>query len=1728
MNLPLHTLLYQVNTRVRLGELARASGRRVTLGEIPDEELDRWGELGFAWVWLLGVWKTGPAGRGVSLGEGAWRRGYVETLGGDLRDEDVTGSPFAIQEYVVDPALGDDEGLALLRARLNARGMKLMLDFVPNQTALDHAWAFAHPEYYVQGSDDDLRRDPHGWTRVETAVGPRVLAHGSEPYGAGWTDTLQLNFRHTGLRRAMVAEAERIAARCDGVRCDMAMLLLPDVFRANWGAASEPADGSAPDDASWWAEAIPAVLEARSEFVWMAEVYWDREWELLQQGFHFTYDKRLYDRLRTHDVQGVRAHLGADAAFQARQVRFLENHDEGRAATTFAPEVHRPAAVITFLSPGMGLVHDGQLQGRRVKTSIHLGRRPDEPPDAGVEAFYAALLAVLRRPEVRSGTWCPVECRPAWEGHEGWRGFVAFGWATATETLLVCVNYTGVPGQCRVVPPRVELRGSDWELRDLVGPARYVRSGDELAETGLFLDLPPWGFHVFELRGERGEEDVDVPGLTLRHRLAGHGDVVNRIAWAPDGERLASTSDDQTVRVWDSAAGRELQCLHLPHRTLSVAWSADGSRLAAAVGDGSIHQWSTADWGPLPPLSAHADWVNSVQAHPSDPLRLASASADRTLCIWDAGDPERERLRWSAHSNNIFSVRFSPDGKTLASASADTLVRLWDGHGRLLRTFNGHADQVLSLSWSPDGHTLASASIDNTARVWAVSADRHPAVLEAHTHDVRAVSFSADGRLLATKSADGTVKIWRTDDWVVVADLHESAGHGWLSGLAFHPRLPLLATLGDRDCAVRVWELDLPRLLGAAATPTERHISAKIVLVGESNVGKSCLATRLVEDRYPGDEELGSTLGMRFLRVDPARLDRRVPAPAGERRELVLWDLGGQEEYRLVHQIFLHDTAIALVLLDPRRGQVALDEVRAWNLELEKQLSGQKAVKILVGAKLDQAGGAYDRAAVHELCGDCGFADYVETSARTGRGVDGLRRAIVRHLDWNSLAGVSRVSLLQHIHDEIERRAKRGEISISLKALTEVVRASSAEEIDEDAVKGVAEQLSKRGEIVYTRRASDEHTLVLSIEAVERYAGALVSAARANPRRVPALDECDLAPPAAALSALPWRLEPEAERVVLESVVALLVEDGICFRHAGMLIFPSLFPSGGDGPPERLRYSSALSYDFTGAIDKIYASLVAFLALSGQFGQHRLWRNQVEFDQAGQGICGLRRITRKYGLAHLDLYFSDEVAEERRDLFIRFVQDHLRRFGVDVREHLTVLCGGCGAEISEAIVRRNLQEGYRDVICPWCRARTLISEGVESSAQRDLEASQKLFALGPHIEREARQDAQKVMVVVSMGRVPAPDHPIRILHLSDLHFTAATDPRTTLEWLGEDLARGAPPLPACHHLDYLVVSGDMADRASPGGLEKAREFVSQLIERFGLSAQRCILVPGNHDVLDIRESYDWFMSEDDARRVEPDQARWHRQGQIVFAPRRDTYPRRLEQFSDGFFHKLVQQPYPLDETRQGVPYLFPDTRIQFLAFNSCWQIDQFHRRRSGIDPRAVAHCLAEATQQYDAAVRAGQLEPDAALLRIAVWHHAVAGPDAMQDLEFLGHLQHRGVKLCLHGDVHELRRELIGYWHERRVHVVGAGSFAAPGVQRPESVPRLYNLLEVAPTLDTLRVHTRCQATPNGAWKGCYVWEREDGAALPYYDVPLVAGALDVSALAPAPVSPGDAAPVSA
>jgi glycosidase len=479
--------VYEINTWVWLADLSQKYRRTIDLSCVPPAEWDAIARFGFNSVWLMGVWERSPAGMAIANQNKNLLNDFRRAVP-DFRAEDNVGSPYCVRRYVVDKHLGGREGLAIARQELSKRGMNLILDFVPNHVAPDHPWVAEHPEYFIRGNAADISKDPSSFLDVQG----RIYACGRDPYFPAWPDVLQLNAFETGLRRAVIETISNIAQQSDGIRCDMAMLLLNAIFERTWGsrAGQRPAT-------EYWEDVISAIKGRHSGFRFIAEAYWDMEWELQQKGFDFCYDKRLYDRLEHSNAESIRLHLCADLAYQEKLLRFIENHDEPRAAATFSPAKARAAAVAIATLPGMKLFHEGEFEGRRVKLPVFLARRPDEPADDDLRGFYRKLLGTTGRNIFREGKWGLCQ-RTGWSDNASFQNLLAWDWVYGDERYLIAINFSDSPVQARVQVRWPDAGGRRWQLVDTFSAADYEREGDEMLSPGLHVELAAWGYHLFQ------------------------------------------------------------------------------------------------------------------------------------------------------------------------------------------------------------------------------------------------------------------------------------------------------------------------------------------------------------------------------------------------------------------------------------------------------------------------------------------------------------------------------------------------------------------------------------------------------------------------------------------------------------------------------------------------------------------------------------------------------------------------------------------------------------------------------------------------------------------------------------------------------------------------------------------------------------------------------------------------------------------------------------------------------------------------------------------------------------------------------------------------------------------------------------------------------------------------------------------------------------------------------
>ncbi len=468
--------ILEINTRAWLARLEAKHGRRFMLQEIPDEYWETFRKRGFDAIWLMGVWKQSPKAKEIarSVPEIAEQ---IRRVKPDFDVNDIIASPYAIYAYEPADDLGGEKGLRALRAKLNGMGIALFLDFVPNHMAIDSPTVNSAPDLYITTGEYEPNNHKDWFFKNENG---RYIAHGRDPYFAPWTDTAQLNYFNPETKKFMLQNLLHIADFCDGVRCDMAMLVLNKVHRDTWW---EFIGGNLPKE-EFWSQALEAVHKQYPDFKFIAEVYWGLEWEIQEMGFDYTYDKVLYDRLRFSNPEDIKGHLRAEHLFQMRSIRFTSNHDEEESLTAFGREKSLAASTIIATLPGARMIYLFQLMGRKTRLPIQYVK-DDFEEDTAIRNYYDQLLKIASHPAFHGGQWALTDIMPINEEDGSFRNILAWTWKQMNMAVSVFINYSDQPVKGRIKlkmnTPGAKVLHEEFSGREVSVTAEALRDGLEIA-----------------------------------------------------------------------------------------------------------------------------------------------------------------------------------------------------------------------------------------------------------------------------------------------------------------------------------------------------------------------------------------------------------------------------------------------------------------------------------------------------------------------------------------------------------------------------------------------------------------------------------------------------------------------------------------------------------------------------------------------------------------------------------------------------------------------------------------------------------------------------------------------------------------------------------------------------------------------------------------------------------------------------------------------------------------------------------------------------------------------------------------------------------------------------------------------------------------------------------------------------------------------------------------------
>jgi WD40 repeat protein/class 3 adenylate cyclase len=805
------------------------------------------------------------------------------------------------------------------------------------------------------------------------------------------------------------------------------------------------------------------------------------------------------------------------------------------------------------------------------------------------------------------------------------------------------------------------------------------------------------------------------PGVKLVRTLRGHTGWIGRIAWSPDGRMLASPSEDGTIRLWDTETGECVRTLKgHTNSVISVAFQPSGRILASASDDRTIKLWETASGGAIRTIEGHSGSVKSV-AFKAPGHVLASASVDTTVKLWESSTGRLVRTL-EGHRNWVNVVAFDPSGRTLASASNDETARVWDSAtGILLRILDGHSQAVFDMAFSPEVTILASAGADRTIKLWEPATGKLLRTLEGHANEVFSVDFLFDGRLIASKGYDNTVHLWNAQTGEALITLEELTTDAWPPGLAFHPSMPLLATVGSDpgtpwktcDRLIHIWELDLAVLLGEAAEPSAHYVNAKMVLVGDTGVGKTGLSLVLTDQPF---EATDSTPGRRVWTF--ASSEVATGGNITQTREALLWDLAGQPGYRVIHQLHLNEVAVALVVFDARSETDPLAGVRHWEraLRLAQQRQGAACVpmkKFLVSARNDRGGVSVSKERIQALLAEFQFDGYFETSAKEGWDIERLRDALEQAIAWEQLPEVSSSQLFADIKSFLLEVKKTGRLLAPASQLYDDFTrqhpglATNVANL-RDQFDTCIGRLENRDLI---RRLTFGGYVLLQPELLDAYASAMVNTAKEEPDGLGSLAE-EIALAGRFFVPKEQKItDSEQEQLLLHATVEELVRHDLALWENAddgrYLVFPSQFNRDYEDAPEPKGKAVAITFD--GPVQSLYSTLAVRLGHSGLFttGRAEMWRNASVFTAKAGGKCGLFLHEFAEARGRLILFYDDQASQETRFHFEEFVLAHANRRALDGTVELVrfFVCAN-GHPVPDDYVKLLQARGKKEFNCP--------------------------------------------------------------------------------------------------------------------------------------------------------------------------------------------------------------------------------------------------------------------------------------------------------------------------------------------------------------------------------------------------------------------------------------------
>jgi small GTP-binding protein len=801
-------------------------------------------------------------------------------------------------------------------------------------------------------------------------------------------------------------------------------------------------------------------------------------------------------------------------------------------------------------------------------------------------------------------------------------------------------------------------------------------------------------------------------------------------AFSGDGKRALTCNDDY-VALWDLETANCLRMLEgHTGKVYAVSWSSDQRRALSASADTTLRLWNVETGECLREFKGHTDKVWGA-AFSSDQSRALSGADDNTVRLWDVATG-RCQLVLEGHKRGLYQVAWSPDERRALSCDEDKRVFLWDLEtGRCLHKFEGHEGAVYTVAWSDDMRRALSSSQDKTVRLWNLETGACLRVIEGHTSQVKSVVWSPDQQRALSCDEGGTVRLW---DLQTGRCLQVLEGHTAEVNTLVWYRDQELAISGDSSGLILVRNLSKSivsepssKTDALALSPTETQIqytNAKVLLVGESGAGKTGLSKVLSGEKWePSDSTVGAWATQWKL---------PIASTDDVEREIWLWDFGGQADQRLIHQLYMDETALAVLVFDGQKEDL-FETLGQWDRDLTRA-STRGFSKLLVAGRVDAGGLRVSRAQIEAFKNERGYLQWLETSAKSNLGCDALKQAILDGIRWNEIPWRSSPLLFKRLKEEIVRLKDAGRVLMRFNELRETLQLRLSGEFTrftDDELHAVVSLLTGPGVVWELKFGS---WVLLQPERINAYAQAVIQTLREDEHERGCLPEQRVLSGDLAYHSSMARLPDDEERFVLLAMHQTLVERGLCLREYSekgtLLVFPSYYRR--ERPDLAGHPAVLVSYRFSGFLDEIYATLVVRLHHTEPFKQEQLWRYAADFKTLTEKQLGVKLTRRGEGAGELEVYFDPTIGIGEKIIFSKYVHEHLLDHARDVERLRHYVCPHCNTPVgNREVAMRKLAEGRRSILCVNCEKRVPLWDEME-----------ELFA-SPDVKQQVRDLQEK-------------------------------------------------------------------------------------------------------------------------------------------------------------------------------------------------------------------------------------------------------------------------------------------------------------------------------------------------------------------------------------------------